>query len=214
MNIKKLFLVMVLSSLFCCSQNYSDSGVKEALRESNMTPFDAKSAVEKGPESSTSYTDVDKADDLGGLVGNIPEEWHAVTPSNSMRIAEYHLDGFGGKEDGILAVFYFGSGQGGDTQANINRWISQFQSEDGTPDSRQWNQSVSGMNVERLQVAGTYNVGTMSGGSGESLQDYLLYGAILESPNGSYFFKLTGPEAVLKAYQESFESYISSLRLN
>ena len=205
---------MALFSLFSCSQNFSDSGVKEALRESNMTPFDAKSTVEQAPELPTSDMEAVKGNDFGGLVGDIPEEWHAVEPSNSMRIAEYHLHGFGGKEDGILAVFHFGSGQGGDTQANINRWKSQFQSEDGIPESRQWNQIVSGMNVERLQVAGTYNVGTMSGGSGESLQDYLLYGAILESPNGSYFFKLTGPESVLEAYQESFESYISSLRLN
>ena len=205
---------MVTFSLFCCSQNYSDSGVKEALRESNMTAFDAKSAVEQAPELPTSDIKPTRDGDLGGLIGSIPEEWHAVTPSNSMRVAEYHLHGFGGKEDGILAVFHFGSGQGGDTQANINRWISQFKSEDGIPDSRQWNQRVSGINVERLQVSGTYNVGTMSGGSGESLQDYLLYGAIIEAPDGSYFFKLTGPRDVLEKYQESFERYISSLRLN
>tara|TARA_B100000579_G_scaffold351090_1_gene305067 strand:+ start:902 stop:1441 length:540 start_codon:yes stop_codon:yes gene_type:complete len=150
--------------------------------------------------------------DLGGLIGVVPKEWDAVTPSNSMRIAEYHLHGYGGEEDGIITVFYFGPGQGGATQANINRWIGQFQSESQPPISRQWSQRVSGMNVERLEVSGTYNVGTMSGGTGESIDNYLLYAAIVESPNGSFFFKMTGQEAILEKHKESFERYISSLR--
>ena len=68
------------------------------------------------------------------------------------------------------------------------------------------------MSVKRLEVSGTYNVGTMSGGSGESLENYMLFGAIVESPRGSYFFKSTGPEVVLQRYRDSFERYISSLR--
>jgi len=150
--------------------------------------------------------------DLGGLIGVVPKEWDAVTPSNSMRIAEYHLHGYGGDEEGIITVFYFGPGQGGDTQANINRWIGQFQSESQPPISRQWSQRVSGMNVERLEVSGTYYVGTMSGGTGESIDNYLLYAAIVESPNGSFFFKMTGQEAILEKHKESFERYISTLR--
>ena len=62
---------MALFSLFSCSQNFSDSGVKEALRESNMTPFDAKSTVEQAPELPTSDMEAVKGNDFGGLVGDM-----------------------------------------------------------------------------------------------------------------------------------------------
>ncbi|MEE3233756.1 MAG: hypothetical protein VX294_06275 [Candidatus Latescibacterota bacterium] len=208
----KTYMLVVSVGLSCCSQNFTDSDVKGALREFDMTVFDPNAVVETTPELPISESGIITEIDLGGVIGSVPEEWHAVTPSNSMRVAEYHLHGFGGEPDGIIAVFYFGPGQGGGTQANINRWIGQFQSENRPPISRQWNQRVSGMNVERVEISGTYNVGTMSGGNGESLENHLLYGAIVESPYGSFFFKLTGPEIVLKKNKASFERYISSLR--
>ena len=205
-------IAIVSMILFCCSQNFSDSGVKETLIESNMKAFKPSDVVDQTTDRLSIENETSTEVDLGGLIGVVPKEWDAVTPSNSMRIAEYHLHGYGGDEEGIITVFYFGPGQGGDTQANINRWIGQFQSESQPPISRQWSQRVSGMNVERLEVSGTYYVGTMSGGTGESIDNYLLYAAIVESPNGSFFFKMTGQEAILEKHKESFERYISTLR--
>lgn len=210
--ILKIYVAIVAVSILHCSQNFSESGVDEALRENSMTPINPDGSGDTMPESSRPIDTMSTEVDLGGLLGEVPDEWHAVSPSNSMRVAEYHLHGSGDEEDGIIAVFYFGPGQGGDSQANIDRWVAQFQSENAQPLFRQWSERVSGMSVKRLEVSGTYNVGTMSGGSGESLENYMLFGAIVESPRGSYFFKSTGPEVVLQRYRESFERYISSLR--
>ena len=50
-----------------------------------------------------------------------------------MRKAQYALPKVSGDgEDGELAVFYFGQGQGGSVEANIERWIGQISQPDGS----------------------------------------------------------------------------------
>ena len=43
--------------------------------------------------------------------------------------------------------------------------------------------------------------GRPMGGGGEVLPGYRLVGVVLEGPQGSLFFKLTGPEATAKAME-------------
>jgi hypothetical protein len=40
-----------------------------------------------------------------------------------------------------------------------------------------------------------------------------MLGAIVESPSGLWFFKLTGPEATVKAARASFDAMLSSVHL-
>ena len=42
--------------------------------------------------------------------------------------------------------------------------------------------------------------------------DYALLGAIVESPSGSYFFKLTGPSATVANQRDRFHGLLDSVR--
>ena len=50
-------------------------------------------------------------------------------PILRMRTAEYFVEG---DESALMTVFYFGAGQGGSVEANVNRWVGQMQQPDGS----------------------------------------------------------------------------------
>ena len=56
-----------------------------------------------------------------------PSAWKLSPRKSPMRKATYIVPRKGGDpEDGELAVFYFGPGQGGSVDANVDRWVKQF----------------------------------------------------------------------------------------
>src|SRR5258708_5078869 len=60
-----------------------------------------------------------------------PPGWVSKPPASSMRVAEFTLPkAAGDTEDAALAIYFFG-GQGGNVQANLDRWIGQMQQPDG-----------------------------------------------------------------------------------
>ena len=68
------------------------------------------------------------AESAGGLRWTMPAGWRAQ-PERPMRAATYTVSAAAGdREPGECAVFYFGRGQGGTVQDNIDRWRSQIQS--------------------------------------------------------------------------------------
>src|SRR5262245_12850856 len=87
-----------------------------------------------------------------------PAAWISKTPSSSMRLAEFTLPKTGNDaEDATVTVFYFG-GQGGNVQANIDRWIGQIAQPDGknSKDLAKTStmQTTSGMKVTMVDVSG------------------------------------------------------------
>src|SRR5881396_600245 len=53
-----------------------------------------------------------------------PEGWVSERPSSSMRVSQYKLPAADGdSEAASLVVYYFGQGQGGSVDANLERWI-------------------------------------------------------------------------------------------
>ena len=134
-----------------------------------------------------------------------------------MRVAQYKLPkADGDTEDGSLVLYYFGQGQGGATQANIDRWISQIHQADGS-DSKDKAKSesltVNGLKVTMVDVSGTYSA-EMSPGSGDfaSKPNYRLRAAVIETAKGSYFAKLTGPEKTISHWDQAFRDYINSFQ--
>src|SRR3954469_19341734 len=56
-----------------------------------------------------------------------PPGLRRVPPKSPMRKASFEVPhAKEDKEDGELAVFYFGPGQGGSIDANVDRWVKQF----------------------------------------------------------------------------------------
>ena len=145
-----------------------------------------------------------------GVAWQAPSRW-VEEPATGMRLATYMIPAPAtGGEAARCAVYYFGPGQGGDTEANIERWIGEFANA-AAPARR--DSEVRGLKVSRVEVTGTYvaHADPAQGSSGPS-PDWTLIGAIVEGPNGSLFFKLTGPSGSAAPAAKEFDGLLASLR--
>ena len=145
-----------------------------------------------------------------GLAWTAPARW-TVQAERPMRLATYSVPAArSGGEAGECAVFYFGPGQGGGVEDNIERWVGQFENP-GTP--LRTTQTVRGIPVTRVKVHGAY---LAPGGPNMESQgtkaDYALLGAIVSGPRGAVFFKLTGPARTVAAAAADFDRMLASLR--
>lgn len=142
-----------------------------------------------------------------------PPAWHRTPPSSAMRRAQFSIPGPGG--DAELAVFYFGAGQGGDVEANLQRWYGQFTQPDGRPTSAvatRSNVTVGALRVTVTTATGTFAGGGMPGGPAAApRENQALLGAIVESSGGPWFFKITGPAATVTAARPAFDAMIQSM---
>ncbi len=71
--------------------------------------------------------------------------------------------------------------------------------------------TVNGLPVNTVDVLGNYS-GGMSPDSApaEKKSIYRLRGAVIETPKGSYFVKLTGPEKTVGHWDQAYMDYIKS----
>jgi hypothetical protein len=150
------------------------------------------------------------------LTFTAPASWKTVPTSSSMRVAQFALPHApDDSQDAELVVYYFG-GSGGSVDANIQRWIGQMQQPDGRPSStvaERSTRAVNGLAVTLVDVSGTY-VAEMTPGSTErhNRPNFRLRAAVVETANGPYFIKLTGPARTVAAHETSFDQFLDSLR--
>jgi hypothetical protein len=142
-----------------------------------------------------------------------PPEWKRAERSSMMRKATYSVPHApGDKEDGDLGVFYFGPGQGGGIDANIDRWVKQFKGMT-VEQAKRADRTIGGLVAHTIEIeSGTYDPGPMGGGKGGPKDNYALVGAIVEAPSGSYFFKLVGPKATVVKAKKTFYKMIDSIK--
>jgi hypothetical protein len=154
--------------------------------------------------------------EAGGLTWTAPPVWEAQ-PARPMRVATYKIaPAKGDSEAAELAIFYFGAGQGGAVDANVARWLGQFQKADGTPvtdkDARTKKDTVNGLSLTTVDVKGTYTGGGPMMGPSTPKPGYRLMGAIVEGPEGPVFFKLTGPERTVASGEKGFRKLLESVK--
>lgn len=147
----------------------------------------------------------------------VPTGWIEEQRTSSMRVAQYKLPkATGDAEDASLVLYYFGQGQGGSTAANVERWVGQMKQTDGSAakDGKQEQFETNGLKVTTVDVSGTYAAETAPGsGTFHNNAGYRLRAAVVETPNGSYFVKLVGPEKTVAQWNESFLNYLKSFQL-
>jgi hypothetical protein len=149
----------------------------------------------------------------GGLTWDDPAGWLQEAPASPMRRAQYRVAGPGG--DAECVVFYFGAGEGGDPQANAERWAAQFTQPGGKPAALETRPlEVPGVKVLVVEAAGTYHGGPTMGAAAPPgpRPEYMLLGAIAQGPDANWFFKFTGPERTVRAHRAAFEGMLRSLR--
>ena len=142
----------------------------------------------------------------------VPAGWVEEERSSSMRVAQFKLPrAEPDTEDASLVLYYFGKDQGGSAAANVERWASQIQPPEGSKVSTGETSTTSGLKVTTVDGEGTY-VAETSPGSGEFLKKarYRLSAAVIETPNGSYYVKLIGPQNTVRHWLEAYASYLKS----
>lgn len=145
-----------------------------------------------------------------------PEGWIAEKPSSSMRMAQYKLPRVeGDPADANFVLYYFGSGQGGSVQENVDRWIAQMEQPGGATSKEKAKVetiTVNGLKVTTVDVSGTY-VAQMSPGSATLHNDtnQRLKAAVIETTRGNYFAKLVGPDKTVGRWAQSFDDYLRSI---
>ena len=150
-----------------------------------------------------------------GLKWAVPENWPAQS-QRPMRLATYTVPAAKGDRDaGEFAVFYFGQGQGGTVDANLDRWIGQFTQSDGRPSkdaAKIEHGNIHGLKVTTVDVSGTYNgMGGPMQPVGKPAPGYRLLGAIIEGPEGLVFFKLTGAVKTVTENENQYHKILASL---
>lgn len=141
-------------------------------------------------------------------------EWDAPAgwkqgPPRAMRLATYLIEGKGGA--GEVAVFYFGPGQGGTVDANISRWVAQFQDLPAGAEKRS-EKEVNGLKHFSVVVENGNFVSGMPGAPAGTQANWGMMATIVQSTSGQYFFKLTGPAETVKEQAAAFVKMVESAR--
>jgi hypothetical protein len=155
-----------------------------------------------------------RAEQAGGISWTAPSEWKSQG-ERPMRAATYSIPAAkGDPEPAELAVFFFGAGSGGGVDANVKRWIEQFQKADGgsaAKEAKVKQEKIAGLPATTLDVKGTYLGGSVMGPSTPK-PGYRLLGAIVEGPGGNVFFKLTGPDKTVSGAEKTFRKMLDGLK--
>jgi len=156
---------------------------------------------------------------LMALTFTAPPAWHTRPPSSNMRFAEFVIPRVqSDTEDAELVIFYFGAGGGGDVEANVERWIGQVQQPDGSPSkskAKRAERTINGLKVTTIDVSGTYTAEMRPGATEHyNKPGYRLCAAFVDTSNGAYYIKLTGPAKTVGAAQPDYEKFLSSLKFN
>ncbi len=172
-----------------------------------------------GPTSSIVQTPANPSRPVQSAAGElrykVPDGWKVETPTSDMRAAQYKLPkAEGDTEDALLILYYFGPGQGGSAQANIDRWIGQIVQPDGTPSNvraKTGSETINGLAVQTVDLSGNYSGGMSPDSAPVNKQAiYRLRGAVIDTPKGSYFVKLTGPEKTVGYWDRGYTEYLQS----
>ncbi len=139
-----------------------------------------------------------------------PSGWRAQTPSSPMRAAELYVpgpEGTGAAGEAIVTVFHFGPGQGGTVQQNVERWFSQIDGDNDAKAAASAKETIGTVPVTFARARGTFQSG-IPGQPTTPLEGQALLGAILESPNGDVYVKMTGPAPTVEKAEPAFVQMI------
>ncbi len=149
------------------------------------------------------------ADSGAGVRWNAPAGWKSEA-QRPMRLATYSI-----APNAECGVYFFGAGQGGSVEANLDRWIGQFLQADGKPSkaaAKIAKRTIHGWPVTTVDVSGAYTgMGGPAAQPGPAMPAYRMLGAIVEGPQGSIFIKFTGPAKTVAANQPAFDKMLASL---
>ena len=147
---------------------------------------------------------------------SVPRAWVRVPAPSDERAAQWKLPRApGDREDGELILFFFGRGQGGSAQENLDRWQALFVQPDGRP-SRDASvvtpRTVHALRVTSLDLAGTYKPPPPSDGPlPPPRRGQRMLAAIIEDDEGPWFFRALGAQATIAQAKPGFDAMLDSV---
>jgi gluconolactonase len=148
-----------------------------------------------------------KADDV---TLKVPATWQERQVTSNMRKAQMTVPKVeGDKEDAEFVVFFFDGGGGG-VDANVQRWVKQFQQQ-GRKVKVTSGRSSQGEYV-LVDLQGTWNkpVGPMAQGRTKETPNARAISLILTTKEGNYYLRLTGPEKTVTANADAVRTAIGA----
>lgn len=160
----------------------------------------------KEDEAATSKTKKTVEVTIKELTLKVPSDWKREKPKSSLRVAQFQIAPVqDDTESAELAIFNFGAGGGID--ANVKRWINQYQSE-GRKVKITSGTSSQGKYVF-VELSGTYNKpdGPPIRRKTKPVPNSRTLAVILNTKSGEvYFLKLTGSDKTVAAAATSLRA--------
>ena len=140
-----------------------------------------------------------------------PQGWTDEEPSNPMRLRQWRAPG-----EVECALFHFAGG--GDVEANVERWLGQFEAPDGSPSvsgAQRMTIEVSGVVAHLVRVTGTY-ITRDPPMSGEITRhpEYGLFGVVFDVSPDPYFLKCVGPALSMESQAAQVSELVDSFRFS
>jgi hypothetical protein len=175
---------------------------------SESTQQPASNSVAAAPPAQPQSGDEPTAATFVGLRAPKPATWISQPRTSRMRAAQFLVPGSESSDAAHVIVFYFGEGQGGDVQSNIDRWTAQFRSEDGQLVEPVVSQlEADGMPVTMVELAGAWQ----DMGAASHKPGVLFLAAIVESPSGNVFIRFVGPADVVNRDRAAFMELVRGI---
>jgi hypothetical protein len=150
------------------------------------------------------------AESAAGLHWTAPAGWKTAPPQ-AMRAATYAIAAAPGDTAGSeCVVYFFGAGQGGGVEANIERWKGQFTSASKPAAAIVSKRTAHGVAMTTIDVAGEYSGLGGPVAASKPVPGYRLLGAVVEGPGGNLFVKFTGPAKTIAANKAKYDLLLDS----
>ena len=144
-----------------------------------------------------------------------PPDWIKIETASPQQLDHYGLPRTpGDPEDAELFVYYFAD-DAVTVEATLESWTNQMLQPDRRPPSEMTSTTsfdVANLSVTVLDVPGIYSVEVQpNSGMHAYKRDFRLKAAVVETPEGPYFFKLTGPSQTVADSEVEFNALLANL---
>jgi hypothetical protein len=137
------------------------------------------------------------------LTFRVPEGWVREEPANRLRKFQFRVpDKQKEHPDAEFVVFHFGP-SGSRLQENIDRWAAQVRGSEARPRVLEGR-----LRATWVDLSGTY----VGDGRDEPLEEARMLAAVLEHPEGYWYFKLVGPAATVGDWTDEFLALLREAR--
>lgn len=199
---KYFYIALIsLTLLFSCKENKEEEIIKNPHQDMNMNNphstemFEKPNADIKLEGNKLTFENVEM---------QVPENWVSENPSSSMRVIQFFAKN---NSDVIIAGFFFGN-RANMTDANIDRWKSQFVKVNKA-DTKEFANGKALL----VEIEGTYKKRPSEMVVNfEEVPNYKTIAAIVSTNNGPYFFKMVAPKDAADKELKNFEDFLNSYK--